>query len=213
MHPTGTGQQRPFCVQRELETLGQRHVLETTTGVVRANPGGRGFIGIYPKIRLGLARVGEVRRQAGAADDPAAQWVPEFAAELAQRAALRMPAAHGLAQPRIDAPEIGGRVLDEAAYLSHVRYIAQTLQRAVGGASLQVIDIGAGGETVGVQRAPGQAVIGAQADIAPVQIQVRHGPCFIAAAGGVVGLVAEARAHFASDCIGPDRAGEAAQPQ
>ena len=144
-----------------------------------------------------------MRNQAIAADNPATHGVTQFAADFTQGAALGMPAAHGLAQLRIDPPEIGRGVLDEAAHLGHVRHVAQALQFAVGSTPRKVVDIGASGQAVGIQGAPGEAVIGTQADVTPIQVQVRHRPGFVAAAAGVVGLIAEARAHVARDAFCP----------
>ena len=154
-----------------------------------------------------------MRDQTAAADNPATQGVAQFAADFAQGTALRMPPAHGLPQLRVDPPEISRGVLDKTTDFRHVRHIAQALEIAVGRAARQVIDVGAGGQTVGVECAPGQAVIGAQADIAPVQVEVGNGPRFVAAAGGVMGLVADACADFAGDTAGLSRARNAPEAQ
>jgi len=171
-------------------------------GVVGPEARGGGFAIAHAEKRVGLACVGKMRHQAAAANDPATQRIAQLAADLAQHAALALSATHGVAQLGIDPPEVGRRVLHEPADLGHARHFAQPRQRAVGRAAREVVDVRAGAESVGFQRAPGQAVIGAEADVAPVQVEVRNGRGFIAGAGGFLGLVADTRACFTADAVG-----------
>ncbi|MNI61181.1 hypothetical protein D3C73_1164340 [compost metagenome] len=99
-------------------------------------------------------------------------------------------------------PEIGRGELHEPAHLAHVRHIAQALQLTVRGPARQVIHERPGAETVDLECIPGQPVISAQADIAPVQIEVRQGPGFVTTAGRIVGLIAQAQPGFTADAIG-----------
>src|SRR5471032_2249586 len=104
-------------IQRKFKTLGQRQVLETRAGVIGPNARSRRLLVIHTKKSLRLARIGKVRHQAGAAADAAAQRVTQLTAELAQHATLITPAAHGLADLRVHAPELGRSVLEGTADL------------------------------------------------------------------------------------------------